>query len=230
MPLKSDRPAAPSSRPSAKPRGRPRGAFTTHRRLDALRALLARHPKGMSLYDLADELRVTPRSLRRYLQEVKRELDLESVAAKPGGRRLWRLAPGEAPRKVEVRRTQAYALLAARRLFEPMRGLDALRRDRHGGRQAARRRASLRPRPQCGRRRRTSRRALPLSPLRREEGRNSRATPTRSTISSNRSPTSGRSRASIGARKTVAEESASRSIRTPDGPLQGLDSLRRPPT
>lgn len=35
---------------------------------------------------------------------------------------LWRLAPGEAVRKVEVRRTQAYALLAARRLFEPMKG------------------------------------------------------------------------------------------------------------
>src|SRR5262249_60193173 len=40
----------------------------------------------------------------------------------PGGARLWRLAPNEVPRKIEVRRTQAYALLAARRLFEPMRG------------------------------------------------------------------------------------------------------------
>jgi predicted DNA-binding transcriptional regulator YafY len=122
MPISKDRTPATAQRPTARPRGRPKGAFTTHRRLDALRALLARHPKGLSLYELASDLRITPRSMRRYLNEVKRELELESVPARPGGRRLWRLAPGEAPRKVEVRRTQAYALLAARRLFEPMKG------------------------------------------------------------------------------------------------------------
>lgn len=60
--------------------------------------------------------------MRRYLAEVRRDLDLVATTSKPGGTRLWRLAPGEAPRRVEVRRTQAYALLAARRLFEPMRG------------------------------------------------------------------------------------------------------------
>ncbi len=65
---------------------------------------------------------MTPRSLRRYLAHVKRDLELVSVASKPGGAMLWRLAPGEGVRKVEVRRTQAYALLAARRLFEPMKG------------------------------------------------------------------------------------------------------------
>lgn len=102
--------------------GRPRGQFTQHRRLDALRSLLQRHPKGLTIYELARELDVTPRSLRRYLVEVKRELDLVSTTSRPGGARLWRLAPGEVPRRVEVRRTQAYALLAARRLFEPMRG------------------------------------------------------------------------------------------------------------
>jgi predicted DNA-binding transcriptional regulator YafY len=74
------------------------------------------------LYELATELAVTPRSLRRYLVEVRRELELVSATPKPGGVRVWRLAPSEIPRKVEVRRTQAYALLAARRLFEPMRG------------------------------------------------------------------------------------------------------------
>jgi predicted DNA-binding transcriptional regulator YafY len=83
---------------------------------------LQKHPKGLSLYDLARELDVTPRSMRRYLAEVRRELDLVATTTKPGGARLWRLAPGEAPRRVEVRRTQAYALLAARRLFEPMKG------------------------------------------------------------------------------------------------------------
>lgn len=87
-----------------------------------MRALLLRHPKGLTIYELAAELSVSPRSLRRYLIEVKRELDLTSASSRPGGPSLWRLAPGEAVRKVEVRRTQAYALLAARRLFEPMKG------------------------------------------------------------------------------------------------------------
>ncbi|WP_231512001.1 helix-turn-helix transcriptional regulator [Chondromyces apiculatus] len=103
-------------------RGRPRGPFTQHRRLDALRSLLQKHPAGLTIYDLARELDVTPRSLRRYLAEVRRELDLISAPTRPGGPRLWRLSPSEAPRRVEMRRTQAYALLAARRLFEPMRG------------------------------------------------------------------------------------------------------------
>jgi predicted DNA-binding transcriptional regulator YafY len=114
--------APSSSRESSRPRGRPKGAFSQHRRLDALRSLLTRHPTGLTIYELASELGVTTRSLRRYLVEVKRELDLVSVRAKPGGASVWKLAPGEQPRKVEVRRTQAYALLAARRLFEPMRG------------------------------------------------------------------------------------------------------------
>lgn len=121
-PLRPAPARASESRASRRARGRPRGPFTQHRRLDALRALLQRHPGGLSIYDLARELDVTPRSLRRYLVEVKRELDLVSTTPRPGGARLWRLAPGDVPRKVEVRRTQAYALLAARRLFEPMKG------------------------------------------------------------------------------------------------------------
>ena len=112
----------PSRAGEGKARGRPRGPFTQHRRLDALRALLQRHPKGLTIYDLGRELGVTPRSMRRYLVEVRRELDLVSSTERPGGARLWRLAPNEVPRKIEVRRTQAYALLAARRLFEPMKG------------------------------------------------------------------------------------------------------------
>ncbi len=119
----ADRTTAPSNAPpSSRRRGRPRGPFTQHRRLDTLRALLQRHPKGLTIYELAAELDVTPRSLRRYLSEVKRDLELVSAPSRPGGAVLWRLAPGEVPRKVEVRRTQAYALLAARRLFEPMKG------------------------------------------------------------------------------------------------------------
>jgi predicted DNA-binding transcriptional regulator YafY len=107
---------------AAVPRGRPGGRFTQHRRLDRLRSLLERHPKGLSLYELADVLEVTPRTVRRYMKEVERAYELDPVAEKGGGTLRWRIRSGEMPRKVELRRTQAYALLAARRLFEPMRG------------------------------------------------------------------------------------------------------------
>jgi predicted DNA-binding transcriptional regulator YafY len=95
---------------------------TQHRRLDRLHDLLARHPRGLSLYDLADALDVTPRTVRRYLKEMSREYELESQPTRGGSALLWRIRINEMPRKVELRRTQAYALLAARRLFEPMRG------------------------------------------------------------------------------------------------------------
>jgi predicted DNA-binding transcriptional regulator YafY len=83
---------------------------------------LEKHPKGLSLYELADALRVTPRTMRRYLKEIEREYDLDHIPTRGGGALLWRVRSGEMPRKVELRRTQAYAILAARRLFEPMRG------------------------------------------------------------------------------------------------------------
>jgi len=111
-----------SGRLSASGVGRPKGRFTQHRRLDRLREILARHPRGLTLYELADALNVTTRTMRRYLKEVEREYDLDSQSAKGGGALLWKIRAGEMPRKVELRRTQAYALLAARRLFEPMRG------------------------------------------------------------------------------------------------------------
>lgn len=103
-------------------RGRPQGRFTQHRRLDHLRELLERRPKGMTLYELAASLHVSPRTLRRYLTEVGREYDLEPVRLQGGGKVVWRITSVDIPRKVELRRTQAFALLAARRVFEPMRG------------------------------------------------------------------------------------------------------------
>jgi predicted DNA-binding transcriptional regulator YafY len=102
--------------------GRPAGRFTQHRRLDRLRELLERHPRGLELDDLASALAVTTRSIRRYLKEMGREYDLEAAPIRGGGPLLWRIRAGELPRRVELRRTQAYALLAARRVFEPLRG------------------------------------------------------------------------------------------------------------
>lgn len=71
---------------------------------------------------MADALEVTPRSMRRYLKEVDRQLELESIETRGGGALLWKIRTSELPRKVELRRTQAYAFLAARRLFEPLKG------------------------------------------------------------------------------------------------------------
>lgn len=102
--------------------GRPRGRFTQHRRLDILRDLLSRHPKGLTLYELAEHLDVTTRTMRRYLNEFRYDFELEQLPTRGGGPLLWRVKAGELPRKVELRRTQAYAFLAARRVFEPLRG------------------------------------------------------------------------------------------------------------
>lgn len=114
--LKSE---APTKVPA---RGRPKGRFTQHRRLDKLRLLLEQHPRGLTIYELADLLEVTPRSMRRYLEEVRERFDLVGSRERAGGAQRWRVDPASMPRKVELRRTQAYALLAARRMFEPMRG------------------------------------------------------------------------------------------------------------
>jgi predicted DNA-binding transcriptional regulator YafY len=120
--VRMPRPPATPFAPARAKVGRPKGRFTQHRRLDKLRTLLEHHPKGMTLYELAEAIGVTPRSMRRYLKEVSSALELEPVPTRAGGPKRWRVRSGELPRKIELRRTQAYAILAARRLFEPMKG------------------------------------------------------------------------------------------------------------
>lgn len=115
------RPSVPSLRSGPRV-GRPTGRFTQHRRLDKLREVLTAHPGGLLLEDLAGLLRVTPRSVRRYLLELDRATELESVETTPGGAHTWRIKPSERGRTVALRRAQAYGLLAARRVFEPMKG------------------------------------------------------------------------------------------------------------
>lgn len=105
-----------------KPPGRPAGRFTQHRRLETITRLFEQSTRGLTLYELADALDVTPRSMRRYISEMKRELDLQATRERGGGAVRWRMGTAAQSRKVELRRTQAYALLAARRVFEPMRG------------------------------------------------------------------------------------------------------------
>lgn len=110
-------------RAPAKPAlGRPRGGFTQHRRVRTLLTLLEGHPLGLALEDLAAAVRVSTRSVRRYLGELAHITELESIETVPGGPHLWRIKPSERGRAVHIRRTQAYALLAPRGLFEAIRG------------------------------------------------------------------------------------------------------------
>jgi predicted DNA-binding transcriptional regulator YafY len=102
--------------------GRPSGRFTQHRRIDLLREKLEVHTAGLTLAELAAMLRITTRSVRRYLRELALVTELESIAVRPGAVHLWRIKPSERGRNVALRRTQAYALLAPRRVFDVLKG------------------------------------------------------------------------------------------------------------
>jgi len=115
-------PLPPIVRPKVRRVGRPSGKFTQHRRLDHLRAQLEAHAAGLTLDQLATILRMTTRSVRRYLRELALVTEVESVEVKRGAAHLWRIKPSERGRVVALRRAQAYGLLAARRVFEVLRG------------------------------------------------------------------------------------------------------------
>ena len=159
----------PTLRPIPRPKvprvGRPTGKFTQHRRLDVLKEKLEAHAGGLSLEELAAMLRITTRSVRRYLRELALVTELESIEVRRGGAHLWRIKPSERGRTVALRRTQAYALLASRRVFDPIRGsalfdeIDvALRQVEQVAHRPAVRTAGARR----GRERRAARRALRL--------------------------------------------------------------------
>lgn len=108
--------------------GRPSGQFTQHKRLDKLKDLLERQPRGVTLQEIGIALKVTTRSARRYLRALDgtREgedfFTLEDQPTTPGGPLLWRLKPSERGRAVHIRRSQAYAILATRRALDVLRG------------------------------------------------------------------------------------------------------------
>ena len=114
--------AADPARGRAPGAGRPPGAFVQAKRLDRLRAALEQGPAGTTVDELAGHLRCTTRTVRRYLVELQRSLELESYAPAPGEPWRWRIKPSEQSRAVAMRRTHAYALLATKSLFAPMAG------------------------------------------------------------------------------------------------------------
>ena len=103
--------------------GRPPGNYTQYHRLSRLREMLEAHPKGLSLFDVASRLKVTDRSVRRYLRELGREVDLERSPDPAGfGGVLVRIPSRDLPRRVKLHRTQIYGLLMARRVFSMLAG------------------------------------------------------------------------------------------------------------
>jgi predicted DNA-binding transcriptional regulator YafY len=96
--------------------------FAQHRRLHRLQQTLEEHPTGVTLEELAQSLQVSTRSVRRYLGELELRTELDSVETAPGGPHLWRIKPRERARAVALRRTQAFGLLATRRVFDVLRG------------------------------------------------------------------------------------------------------------
>jgi predicted DNA-binding transcriptional regulator YafY len=103
-------------------RGRPPGKFTQHRRLDRLRSALEAHPGGLSIAEIATLLHVTARSVRRYLNELKMLTPIEAAPTSPGRENVWRIKASERARSVPIRRAAAYCLVAARGVFDPIRG------------------------------------------------------------------------------------------------------------
>jgi predicted DNA-binding transcriptional regulator YafY len=84
--------------------------------------VLEGHAHGVTLEELAAVMRVSTRSVQRYILALRDQLGLEAIPTTPGGPNRWRIKPSERGRAITLRRTQAYLLLAARRAFEPLRG------------------------------------------------------------------------------------------------------------
>lgn len=118
------RPRAPL-RPKGPVLGRPPGRFTQHKKLSRLHDLLEKHPQGLTIPEMASALRLTSRSIRRYLRYLQGPEGadtLESVALGTRGALRWRINPRDRGRAMNLRRTQAYGLLAVRQVFDALRG------------------------------------------------------------------------------------------------------------
>jgi predicted DNA-binding transcriptional regulator YafY len=118
-------PAQTKGRAKAPALGRPKGKFTQHRKMSRLLTLLEKQPQGLTIHEIAAALRVTTRSVRRYLEYLRdREADggLESIPAGARGVLRWRMNPRDRGRAMNLRRTQAYGLLAVRPAFRALRG------------------------------------------------------------------------------------------------------------
>lgn len=135
MSIATLKPVKPAVRPAPKARplgrakgpvlGRPAGRFTQHRKLSKLRELLEKHPQGLTIPEISTALRLTTRSVRRYLNYLRGTDASDALEGIPHGARgtlRWRMNPRDRGRAMNLRRTQAYGLLAVRRAFDALRG------------------------------------------------------------------------------------------------------------
>lgn len=102
--------------------GRPTGKYTQAVRLFQLFHRLENSPEGVRIDDLARELDVTPRSVRRDLKALQgAEIELESVD-NDGERRVRLARTGKSTEPIRMTRFQRYSLAAVRRAFDVLEG------------------------------------------------------------------------------------------------------------
>ncbi|MEI8255897.1 MAG: helix-turn-helix domain-containing protein, partial [Deltaproteobacteria bacterium] len=102
--------------------GRPSGQYTQAVRLFQLYHRLESSPNGMRIDDLAREMAVTPRSIRRDLKALESaQLPLEFVAI-DGERRVRLARTGRTSEPIRMTRFQRYSLAAVRRVFDVLAG------------------------------------------------------------------------------------------------------------
>jgi predicted DNA-binding transcriptional regulator YafY len=102
--------------------GRPAGQYTQAVRLFQLYHLLEASPEGARIDDLARELAVTARSIRRDLKALEMaQIEIESFDA-AGERRVRLARTGRTTEPIRMTRYQRYSLAAVRRVFDVLAG------------------------------------------------------------------------------------------------------------
>ncbi len=102
--------------------GRPAGQYTQAVRLFQLHQLLESSVEGVRIEEIARDLGVTPRSIRRDLKALEAaNIQLEAVDVE-GERRIRVVRAGKATDPVRLTRYQRYSLSAVRRMFDVFTG------------------------------------------------------------------------------------------------------------
>ncbi|MDP3277772.1 MAG: WYL domain-containing protein [Deltaproteobacteria bacterium] len=102
--------------------GRPAGKYTQAVRLFQLYHRLENSPEGVRIDDIARELDVTPRSVRRDLKALQNaEIEVESID-NDGERRVRLARTGKTTEPIRMTRFQRYSLTAVRRAFDVLEG------------------------------------------------------------------------------------------------------------
>ncbi len=102
--------------------GRPTGAYTQATRLFRVQQLLEAAPDGARIEDLARELEVTGRSIRRDLDALEASGSPLETVTLDGERRVRLARTGRGTEPVRMTRFQRYSLAAVRKMFDVLAG------------------------------------------------------------------------------------------------------------